>query len=174
MQPKIGPIPEPWVSFLRELDKIATDAVDFHCIGGFVITRCYGLERETRDLDVLSITPKTQREEFLQKSAEGSELHKIHGVYLDVVTVIQAYPENYESRLIEMFPGELQKIRLFAPEAHDLALMKLGRNIERDRDDVKHLARAGYLNVDDLRRRYEQEMRSYIAIPENGSDLTRS
>jgi hypothetical protein len=35
-----------------------------------------------------------------------------------------------------MYPGQLKNIRLMAPEAHDLALMKLDRNIERDREDV--------------------------------------
>jgi Nucleotidyltransferase of unknown function (DUF6036) len=172
MPPEIDTLPEPWGSFLRELDQIATEPVDFHCIGGFVVTRCYGFARQTRDLDVLSITPSTQREAFLQKGAEGSELHKKYKIYLDFVTVIQAFPENYDERLTEMFPGQLQNIRLFAPEAHDLALMKLGRNIERDREDVKYLACRGYLNAEDLERRYQKEMRPYIAVPENSADLT--
>lgn len=50
--------------------------------------------------------------------------------------------------------------------------MKLGRNIERDREDVKYLARRGYLNAEDLERRYQKEMRPYIAVPENSTDLT--
>lgn len=170
MSPEIGLLPEPWASLLGELDQIAIEPVDFHCIGGFVVTRRYGFVRETRDLDVLSITPNTQRAAFVQKGAEGSELHKKCKVYLDLVTVIEAYPENYEERLTEMFPGRLKKIRLFALEAHDLALSKLGRNIERDRDDVKYLARQGFLTPEELERRYRQEMRPYIAVPEKRND----
>jgi hypothetical protein len=60
LMPDLDRIPEPWGSFLGELDKMATDPVDFHCIGGFVVTRKYGFKRETNDLDVLSITPKLQ------------------------------------------------------------------------------------------------------------------
>ena len=41
-----------------------------------------------------------------------------------------------------------QLLRLFALEAHDLALSKLERNMERDRDDVQQLACAGYLRAD--------------------------
>jgi hypothetical protein len=170
MAPKIDLLPQPWASFLGELDQIADEPVNFHCIGGFVVTRRYGFLRETGDLDVFSITPSTQLEAFLQRGAEGSELHKKYKVYLDYVAVIDAYPENYEDRLMEMFPGQLKNIRLLAPEAHDLALMKLGRNNERDRDDVKYLARAGFLTAEELERRYQQEMRAYIALPEVRSD----
>ena len=163
-------IPEPWGSFLRELDEMASEPVDFHCIGGFVITRKYGFQRETRDIDVLSIAPNAQLQDFMNKGAEGSELDRKYRVYLDLVGVIEGYPEDYENRLAEMYPRQLKHIQLLAPEAHDLALMKLGRNIERDREDVKYLARQGLITPEELRRRYETEMRSYIAQPEQRTD----
>lgn len=97
-------------------------------------------------------------------------MHRKYGVYLDLVTVIEAWPEDYEQRLTEMYPRRLKNIRLYAPEAHDLALMKLGRNIERDREDVKFLARQGFITAEGLQQRYEQEMRPYIAMPEQRTD----
>jgi len=163
-------IPEPWGSFLRELDKIAAERVEFHCIGGFVVTRKYGFHRETSDVDVLSIVPKVQLQDFLNKGARGSELHRKYRVYLDLVGVVDAYPDNYQARLTEMYPGQLKHIRLLATEAHDLALMNLGRNIERDREDVMFLARQGLITPEELSRRYIEEMRSYIAQPEQRSD----
>lgn len=163
-------IPEPWGAFLRELDEIASETVDFHCIGGFVVTKKYGFQRETRDLDVLSITPNTQQQNLLHKGAEGSELHRKYRVYLDLVGVIEAYPDDYETRLTEMYPGQLKHVRLLAPEAHDLALMKLGRNIERDREDVKFLAREGFIKSEELKHRYAKEMRPYISQPEHRTD----
>ena len=166
-------IPKPWGTFLRELDNVATAAVDFHCIGGFVVSTKYGFSsRTTFDLDVLAIIPNVQRQEFLEVAAEGSKLHRKYGVYLDLVTVIQAYPENYDQRLSEMFPGQLKKIRLFAVEPHDLALMKLGRNAERDRVDVMFLAGQGLVTTAELERRYRAEMRSYIGVPERSTDIT--
>lgn len=142
---KTDRIPKPWGAFLRGLDDIATAAVDFHCIGGFVVNMKYGFSsRQTFDIDVLAITPNSQRQEFLQNAAKGSVLHRKHGVYLDLVTVIQAYPEDYDQRLTEMYSGQLKKIRLFAVEPHDLALMKLERNAERDRVDVMFLAGQGW------------------------------
>lgn len=98
-------IPEPWRGFLEARDAIATGPVDFHCIGGFVITKKFGFERETRDIDVLSICPSNQQNDFLQKGAEGLELHKLHKVYLDVVTVMRFFPEDYDSRLTEITPS---------------------------------------------------------------------
>ena len=146
---KTDRIPKPWGAFLRDLDDIATAAVDFHCIGGFVVNMKYGFSsRQTFDIDVLAITPNSQRQEFLQNAAKGSVLHRKHGVYLDLVTVIQAYPEDYDQRLTEMYSGQLKKIRLFAVEPHDLALMKLERNAERDRVDVLFLASQGLVTAE--------------------------
>jgi hypothetical protein len=115
-------VPEPWISFIRDLDLILTEPADFHCIGGFVVTNFYGFGRETRDLDVLEVRSSGNIETLFELAREGSKLHKKHHVYLDRVTVIEAPPDNYETRLIEMYAGAFANIRLFAVEAHDLAL----------------------------------------------------
>jgi hypothetical protein len=169
----IDSLPEPWGSFLRELDELATEPVDFHCIGGFVVKTRYGFEfRFTDDLDVLSIIPKTDVTEFLTAAGRGSEMQRKHGVFLDYVTVIWAYPEDYDQRLTEMYAGQLKNIRLFAVEAHDLALMKLERNSSRDRDDVLYLAKTGFITSVTLRDRYEKELRPYVALAERSTDIT--
>ncbi len=71
-----------------------------------------------------------------------------------------------------MYSGQLKKIRLFAVEPHDLALMKLERNAERDRVDVMFLAGQGLVTASELVRRYRAEMRSYIGVPEHSTDIT--
>ena len=45
-------LPEPWHSFLAELDQAATEETRLDCMGGFVVTLLYGFSRETSDLDV--------------------------------------------------------------------------------------------------------------------------
>jgi hypothetical protein len=40
-----------------------------------------------------------------------------------------------------MYAGAFPRLRIFALDPYDLALSKLERNIQRDRDDVFHLAR---------------------------------
>ncbi len=46
-------IPEPWRSFLNELDQMATTTVRLDCLGGFVVSLLYGWSRPTADVDVL-------------------------------------------------------------------------------------------------------------------------
>jgi len=50
--------PEPWDSFLKALDAEAQGAVRLDCLGGFVVTQLYGLERPTADLDVMELVPR--------------------------------------------------------------------------------------------------------------------
>jgi hypothetical protein len=109
--------------------------------------------------------------DLIEIGGKGSALHKKHKVYLDAVTVATP-PENYEERLVPMFPGAWDRLRLFALEPHDLALSKLERNIERDRDDVQQLARAGHLKPEILRERYYSELRPNLMAHEARHDLT--
>jgi hypothetical protein len=54
---------------------------------------------------------------------------------------------------------------------NDLALSKLERNIQRDRDDVKHLARSVLFDLGVLKNRYEKELRWQLGNPQR-EDLT--
>lgn len=80
-------------------------------------------------------------------------------------------PENYEDRLTEIFPHSFQHLRLQALDPYDLALSKLERNIQRDRDDVKHLAKSVPLDLELLEDRYRKELRWQLGNPDR-EDLT--
>ena len=86
-------IPEPWNSFLRELDEKATEETRLDCMGGFVVTQLYGFSRETTDLDVLVIAPKEQLNPLLELARQDSPLHKKHKVYLDYVGLRKCSPK---------------------------------------------------------------------------------
>jgi hypothetical protein len=162
--------PEPWRSFLTELDSHLREDVALHCCGGFVVTQLYGVARTTSDLDFLSVVPNVCSQ-LIEIAGKGTALHRKHKVYLDAVTVATP-PENYEERLVPMYPGAWERLRLYALEAHDLALSKLERNFERDRDDVQCLARAGHLQAKVLRERYHRELRPNLLAHETRHDLT--
>jgi hypothetical protein len=91
-------------------------------------------------------------------------------VYLDRVGVAKV-TENYEDRLTEIFPRTFKHLRLLALDPYDLALSKLERNIQRDRDDVKHLAKVVPLDLEVLKERYQKELRWQLGNPER-EDLT--
>jgi hypothetical protein len=134
--------PEPWHSFLTDVDALVPGEVYLYCLGGFVT----------------------------DKAGKGSELCLKHKVYLDIVGVCD-YPESYDERLTELFPDAYKNLRLFALEVHDLALAKLGRNSPRDREDIRFLAKMAPLEINILKERYTKELRPYLAN-EAREDLT--
>ena len=70
-----------------------------------------------------------------------------------------------------MFAKTFNHLRLFALDPYDLALSKIERNTQRDRDDVKHLARTLPLDLNVLKDRYEKELRPDLGNPRR-EDLT--
>jgi hypothetical protein len=62
-------------------------------------------------------------------------------------------------------------LRLLALNSYDVALAKIERNIQRDRDDVRFLARAAAFDLEILKDRYERELRPILGNPER-EDLT--
>jgi hypothetical protein len=114
-------VPELWGAFLGDLDRELVRPVELHCLGGFVVTMLYGLARPTADIDVLLVRPQMDLNPL---AGIGSTLHKKHRVYVQLVTVLEAYPEDYEERLTEMFPGAFTNLRFLALDPYDLALTK--------------------------------------------------
>jgi len=121
-------------------------------------------------LDVLEITPAAAGRSMLEMGIQGGPLHKKYKVYLDRVGVAKV-PDNYEDRLTEIFPKVFKHLRLLALDPYDLALSKLERNIQRDRDDVRHLAKTVPFDLEVLKERYQKELRWQLGNSER-EDLT--
>lgn len=168
MQPSTPP--EPLRSFLGELDAQLGEAVELHCIGGFVLTVLYGLLRPTSDVDFLSAVPAYAMADVIRLAGADSPLHQKYRVYLHQVGIV-TLPDDYKSRLIEMFQDTYRHLRLMAPDPYDLALSKLQGLRPHDRDDIKQLALTVPLEAHKLKQRYEDEMRPYLANAER-EDLT--
>ena len=138
------PLLDPWQSFFAEIDAALNQEVTFHCLGGFVAKVLYDLPRETSDVDILPIASNKEINSVISTAVAGSSLHKKYGIYLQVV-------------------GDL---RLLALDPYDLALSKIERNSQRDRDDVKHLARVVPFDLETLKKRFQDEVRPSLAVPE--------
>ena len=161
-------IPEPWRSFLVDIDSYVTEDHYFHCLGGFVVTHLYGSVRRTSDIDFLTLVGRNN--DLIEYAGIGSPLYKKFGLYLDPVGVANV-PDSYEERLIEMYPSTFKNLRFFALDPYDIVLSKIERNIQRDREDVKYLATAIPLDLDTLENRYTDELRPYLGLPER-EDMT--
>lgn len=163
-------IPEPWKSFFAAIDNTLKTETHLEILGGFIITVFYDAPRTTADVDVISVIPNDRIRELIELAGEGSTLHRKHRVYLDRVG-IATLPENYEDRLTEIFAREFRFLKLLALDPYDIALAKIERNIDRDREDVKFLAEAVPFDLEVLRERYFKELRPTLGIPER-EDLT--
>jgi hypothetical protein len=162
-------VPEPWSSFLDELDNKLdgklVEPISLECVGGFVITLLYGLARPTSDIDVIEVAPSDQARTLVDIAAEGSAMYKKHKLYIDLMGGIVTLPEDYKSRLQPMFHGRFRNLRFFALDSYDIALSKIGRNIERDREDISYLAEKAPVDLDTLKKRYFKELRPYVVEP---------
>ena len=163
-------LPEPWNSFFADIDAAFTESIELHCLGGFAMTSLYALQRPTADVDLLPVGSRSVTRQLIELAGEGAPLHRRHRIYLQIVGVVTV-PLNYEDRLIEMVPGGFKHLHLFALDPYDLALSKIERNTQRDRDDVKHLARSIPFDVRILQERYQTELRPDLGNPQR-EDLT--
>ena len=161
---------EPWRSFLHDIDAQLAGPTEIHCFGGFVVAEYYGLARPTADVDIIRVRGASDVADVQRIGGKGSPLAKKHRVYLDIVTVADV-PERYEERLLDVYAGEFRNLRVRVFERHDLALAKLGRNQDYDREDVRRLAQGPGLDVAILEQRYRDELRWQLGNPDR-EDLT--
>ena len=85
-------LPEPWHSFLQEIDAAASGSLRLDCIGGFVVTQLYGLDRPTTDIDVIVLAPAEIASVISALASRGGPLAQKHRIYIDKVAVA-AIPE---------------------------------------------------------------------------------
>jgi hypothetical protein len=70
---------QPWNGFVTDLDGMIAADVALHCLGGFVVTVCYGLPRPTGDLDILLVLPSESQATLVALAGRNSDLHQKHG-----------------------------------------------------------------------------------------------
>ena len=163
---------EPWRSFLLDLDDQLEGPTELHCLGGFIVAEYYGLTRPTADIDVIEAVGAATLKTLAEVAGKGSALEKTHHVYLDIVTVATV-PDDYETRLIDVYENSFNKLRIRAFEKHDLVLAKLTRNSDRDREDVRRLAEGPGLEPKILEVRYKAELQ-FKSTNVRRDDLTLS
>jgi hypothetical protein len=154
-------IPDPWLSFLRDVDHALEQPVVVHCLGGFVLSVMWAFPRPTGDVDFIEVEPSAAVENLLRVGGDGSVLSERYHLRFHEVTIAE-YPRDYASRLVDITPVEFRRLRLLALEVHDLALAKLFRNSQRDREDIAYLASKGALQRLTLRERFDAELKPYL------------
>jgi len=161
--PSATPPPDqpPWEDFLSEVDSLLNAPVEIHCLGGFIVTVRHGRPRTTGDLDYIEIVPLAAARELEEIAGGQSKLAKKYRLCIHSAAVA-SLPDGYKERLTELLPGRFANLRLLALEPHDLALSKLTRNLQVDREDIEYLAKTVPLDPDVLTERYTRELRPIV------------
>jgi hypothetical protein len=164
-------VPEPWRSFLIDLDAACPGPLRMLCIGGFAVSLYYELTRPTVDIDVVDVMPDDAKLTLAALAGQGTALHKRHKVYLQIVGIAQL-PYRYEERGRLMAMPFLRHLSIVVPDPYDLALSKLSRNLEIDFEDVLALAGSREFDLQVLNDRYQSELRQYLHGPIERHDST--
>ena len=144
-----------WLELFRLADARLTAPSKVTAIGGVALILGYSTKDKTRDLDTAT---SLSREVAVALREAGLEVQARHALPIPPpcgpVAVWDA-PYHYEDRLRRILP-ELKMLHFFAPEEHDLAMMKISRCEERDMEDLKALHAVHPLSLDTLLDRYQE------------------
>src|SRR5437867_1373921 len=119
-------IKEPWLSFLRDVDRALKQPVAVHCLEGFILSVLWDLPRPTGDIDFIEVRPGDASGELLDAGGEGTVLADRHRLHFRRMG-IGVFPDGYEARLTDITAPGLEKLRIKALEVHDLVLAKISR-----------------------------------------------
>jgi hypothetical protein len=64
------------------------------CIGGFVVTQVYGLDRATADMNVIELAPREAAQTVMTLALRGGPLARKHHVCIDRVGVATVQPNG--------------------------------------------------------------------------------
>jgi uncharacterized nucleotidyltransferase DUF6036 len=139
------------VRFVRAMDSLIDEPTDLVVIGGAAATLKYGAQGTTKDIDTWNNVPAA-----VLKAAEGARAATGLPVPIERAAVADG-PYHYEDRIWPV-SMKLKKLRIFVPERHDLALMKVVRGDRHDEDVVAEIHTRHPLKLETLVERFETEM----------------
>ena len=142
--------------FLQRLDELVPydKKVDLYIGGGAAVVIAYGGTVATKDVDAIGLSEGMLR--FLEEHAgKESDIQVDTGLYLDLVPpglFLSEFGWRGRARVVDV--TQLQRIRVYVMELHDLILSKLKRFNAKDQQDLEWLCLLPELDADVLRRLY--------------------
>jgi hypothetical protein len=112
--------------FLGAVDSYLKSSFDFVIIGGAAAALAYKASKTTTDIDTASQIP-----EELQHAFEAATKKTGLAIPVSMAGVFDP-PYCYEARLQQYDQVNLRFLKVYVPEQHDLALMKIVRGYEND------------------------------------------
>ncbi len=138
-------------SFLKAVDKHAPRNSRMVIIGGAAAMLSFGAVGGTIDIDTANNVLD------LHQACEAARKQSGLPIPLGFASVFDA-PCEYESRLTRLALPGLRKLRVFVPERHDWALMKVVRFEDKDLEHIKAASRSVGLDLKTFEERFLTEM----------------
>lgn len=137
--------------FLQVVDQVLSRPVDVIVIGGTAAALHYGVTRATHDIDTWTVVQDDLAAATVKaRAVTGLDIPVAHAGVADA-------PLDFESRLERVLP-DLERLRVFVPERHDLVLMKAIRGYEHDLQAISEIHAHSPLDLETLIRRFQGEM----------------
>jgi hypothetical protein len=141
--------------YFRLIDERLTKPTRLLVIGGAAVALGWDEHHATPDVDLFNHPGL----EFLEAVAACRNLPGA----IPISTVgIASPPYDFEDRLTLVPIDGLQFLRVFIPEAHDLALLKLVRGEAHDLDAIEDMHRVAPFTLDALLARYHETRHTLI------------
>lgn len=146
--------------FLRSVDRHISRPIGVIIIGGAAAIISFKTRMRTGDIDFVSNIAMIA--DAIQSAREET------GLQIPAGTVgVWDGPYEYESRLEYVNVPELKNLKVFTPEKHDWALMKIVRLLGKDVDDIKEVSEASPFDKDVFLDRFVNEMTHVIGRRED-------
>ena len=146
------------VSFLRKLDNLIPDdqKFDLYLNEGAAILIAYDGTVATKDVDAIG-RPEGLLRLLHEHAGKDSRVHVDTGLYLDVVAAGLFLSEHgWQGRAHPFGEANLERLRVYVLELHDLILSKVKRFNAKDQQDVEWLCYREELDIEILRERYRR------------------
>lgn len=146
-----GPLkvpPDQLLAFLRAVDAELECGAEVVLIGGTALS-FYARSHATDDVDYIGRLSRAVESAVERLRERGVPVIPLHGVGVFFP------PESFDERLQRVEPN-LERLRVFIPERHDLAIMKVARGFAHDLEGVEELHAAEPLELEVLIERFAE------------------
>lgn len=146
--------------FFRAIEAELDGPCEIVLVGGGAVALRYKGTHATTDLDLWSVAEARPKKKSAQRGGfwgavdRATEKSKVP-VPVQQTTIAEP-PSSFEDRLELLTIKGLSKLRVFVPEAHDLAILKIARGEAHDLDAVEDIHRSAPLDLDTLVLRYRE------------------
>jgi len=146
--------------FLEATDLYLKSPTDLVIIGGAAAALAYNATNTTTDIDTINNVPKELEHAF-------EEASKKTGFAIPVSSVgVFDPPYCYEERLQQCEQINSKFLKIYVPEQHDLALMKMVRGYENDIQTICEIHKDLPFRFEILLERFLTEMTQVIGKPD--------